>query len=364
MDPSDSSRLSALHRYSTIDAPPEPNFDRITHLAATILDLPYCSLNLADAERRWIKPHFGASAIQIPRRTPFCDETIRGDRVFVVADARTDFRFASTPHVAGPPYLRFYAGAPLISSKGSRIGSLCVLDVRPRSDFGDREANVLSNLAQTAAELLEARSRQIALAELTEQIAHLARHDPLTGLANRRLLREHMEQAMAGNRQNEQTAVLYLDLDRFKKVNDSLGHQAGDALLRQVADRLRQTVHGAARVARLGGDEFAIVQTGPEASRRAADLADRIIAAVSAPYEIEGWRITISASVGIALGASASGHPDQLFRDADSALSSAKSAGRGRRVFYEAAMRRGADLQARQASAPAAWPENISASPS
>jgi diguanylate cyclase (GGDEF)-like protein len=338
----ESSRLRAVHGYSILDTPPGPNFDRITSLAATIFGLPVCTLSFADAERHWVKSRHGASVLEIPRRMSFCDETIRSEDVFIVPDALDDPRFAAAPIVAGPPHVRFYAGAPLISPDGSKVGSLCVLDMRPHEDFSDRQASVLFNLARTVVELLEARKREIRLAQLHEEIAHLARHDPLTGLANRRLLREHMEQAMAGVGKDEETAVLYLDLDHFKEVNDSLGHPAGDALLQQVADRLRRTVRAADKVARLGGDEFAIIQVCPQASIRAADLADRIIAAVSAPYEIDGHEVTIGASIGVALCSSASARPDQLFRDADNALYCAKSTGRGRHVFYDSEMRRGA----------------------
>ncbi len=129
--------------------------------------------------------------------------------------------------------------------------------------------------------------------------------------------------------------MLYLDLDRFKEINDSFGHLVGDALLRQVAERLRRNIGAADRIARLGGDEFAIVQTGPNAAMRAAALADRLIEAVSAPYEVEGDLMTIGISIGIALGAKAAAQSDQMFRDADRALYHAKSAGRGKYCFFD-----------------------------
>jgi diguanylate cyclase (GGDEF)-like protein len=338
----ESSRLRAVQAYAILDTSPEPNFDRITGLAATIFALPFATLSFADAERHWIKARYGAQVSEIPRRMSFCDETIRSDDVFVVPDARADSRFATAPVVAGPPHVRFYAGAPLISPEGLRVGSLCVLDQHPHADFGHWQRSILHNLARTVVELLEARKREIRLAQLHEEITHLASHDPLTGLANRRLLREHMERALAGAGEDEETAVLYLDLDNFKEVNDSLGHPVGDALLQEVADRLRRTVRASDKVARLGGDEFAILQVCPQASTRAADLADRLIAAVSEPYEIDGHEVTIGASIGIALCSDPSARPDQLFRDADNALYRAKSTGRGRHVFYDADMRRAA----------------------
>ena len=325
MDDREATRLRAVLSYAVLDTPPEPNFDRITHLAANIFEQPVCTLSLADAERHWFKSRYGVDATEMPRRMSFCDQTILSDDAFVVPDAFADARFATAPIVAGPPHLRFYAGAPLVAPNGFRIGSLCVLDTKPHTDFDPKKADILANLARTVVELLEARSRQIELAKRNQEIVHLARHDPLTGLANRRLLGEYVENAMAQVQDQEQVAVLYLDLDRFKEVNDSLGHHGGDSLLQQVADRLRDNVRATDQVARLGGDEFAIVQTGEHAARHAADLADRLIRTLGAPYLVEGHRV----SIGIALGADAAVRPDQMFREADNTLYRAKSQGRG-----------------------------------
>jgi diguanylate cyclase (GGDEF)-like protein len=337
MDESEWRRVRALLGYSVLDTPPEPNFDRITKLAAAIFDKPVCTLAFADAKRHWFKSRFGVDATEMPRRMSFCDVTITSDEVFVVPDAVADPRFAEAPAVAGPPHFRFYAGAPLISPGGFRIGSLCVLDTAPQADFDARRCEILADLSRTVIELLEARSREIELAKRTKEIAHIARHDPLTGLSNRHMLREYMENALAQIGEREQIAVLYLDLDRFKAVNDSLGHAVGDAVLLQVADRLRANVRATDHVARLGGDEFAIVLTSPTAARLAAELADRLIGALSVPYEIDGHPVTIGSSIGITLGANAAVQPEQIFREADTALYRAKAAGRGRFVFFEPA---------------------------
>src|SRR5579875_910888 len=161
MDHPESGRLHALFGYAVLDTPPEPNFDRITKLAAAIFEKPVCTLAFADAERHWFKSRHGVDATEMPRRMSFCDVTIRSDKAFVVPDAAADPRFATAPIVAGPPHFRFYAGAPLVSPLGFRIGSLCVLDTRPDADFGPRRREILSDLARTVIELLEARSRAI-----------------------------------------------------------------------------------------------------------------------------------------------------------------------------------------------------------
>ncbi len=289
----------------------------------------------ADAERHWFKSRYGVTATEMPRQLSFCNCTIRGDDVFVVRDALADPRFIDAPVVVGPPHVRFYAGAPLIVPSGAPIGTLCVLGPEP-SDFDAKQRRVLLDLAHTAVELLEARSRQMRLTERSVEIAHLAQHDPLTKLANRRLFSEHMEEAMSQVGDERQVAVLFIDLDRFKPVNDSLGHRAGDTLLQQVAERLLANLRSTDKVARIGGDEFAVIQLGPQARRHAADMAVRLITALSEPYQVEGRTVSISASIGIALIDQRQPWHDQIFRHADNALYQAKSRGGGTYCFYEA----------------------------
>jgi len=341
MNSYESARLRALYKYAILDTPPEPNFDRITDLAASIFDLPFATLSLADANRHWFKARHGVEATEMPRRMSFCDETLRAEGVFAVPDALADVRFQRAPGVAGPPHFRFYVGAPLVTPAGMRIGSLCVLDTVPHPEFDTRNADILTNLSGTAVELLEARARQTELARCTEEIARLAGHDPLTGLPNRRLLGEHVEEMLARIGDDEQIAVLYVDLDRFKSVNDRYGHAAGDLLLQQVAARLRASVRETDRIARLGGDEFAVVLNGSQARLQAADVADRLIRALSALYMLEGRTVRIGASVGIAVGTNTGcgwPEPDAMFRHADTALIQAKAGGRGTYCFFERGM--------------------------
>ncbi len=330
----EAARLKELVRYAVLDTPPEPNFDRITTIAAAVFDQPICTMAFADADRHWFKSRYGVAATEMPRQLSFCNYTIRGDEVFVVPDAAADPRFVDAPVVAGPPHVRFYAGAPLIVPSGAHIGTLCLLGPKPGS-FDAKQRRILLDLARTAVELLEARSRQMRMAERSVEIAHLAQHDPLTKLANRRLFSDHMEEAISQIGEERQAAVLLVDLDRFKPVNDSLGHQAGDALLQQVAERLLANLRSTDKVARIGGDEFAVVQLGPQARRHAADMAARLITALSAPYHLEGCTVTIGASIGIALVDQTEPLSEQIFQHADNALYQAKSRGGGTYCFYD-----------------------------
>jgi diguanylate cyclase (GGDEF)-like protein len=180
--------------------------------------------------------------------------------------------------------------------------------------------------------------------DITEQrrseakIAHMAHHDALTGLPNRRLLDERLEHAVAHAKRGEIVATHLLDLDYFKNVNDTLGHPVGDKLLRMVADRLRRLVQEGETVARMGGDEFAIVQVQVAQPSDATALAQRVIEAVNEPYEIDGHQVVVGASVGISVSVTDGPSSDLLLRNADLALYRAKSGGRGTLRFFEPEM--------------------------
>ena len=170
------------------------------------------------------------------------------------------------------------------------------------------------------------------------QIAHMAHHDALTDLPNRSLLWERLEQSLVRVDSGEVLAVMCLDLDRFKEVNDTLGHPVGDALLKIVSERLRGCVRPADTIARLGGDEFAVLQSGVPQPIGVTALATRIIEVLSEPYLISDHQIVVSASVGIALSPNDSVDAGQLLQSADLALYRAKREGRSTYRFFEQGM--------------------------
>jgi diguanylate cyclase (GGDEF)-like protein len=181
---------------------------------------------------------------------------------------------------------------------------------------------------------------------LEARIAHMAHHDVLTELPNRLLLRERLERAVLGPRREQELAVLCLDLDRFKIINDTLGHATGDALLKAVGERLRNCVREGDTVARLGGDEFSMVQIAAADQPLAATaLATRIIAAIAAPFDLGNHQVTVGTSIGVAIYPADGDNPDQLLKNADLALYRAKNEGRGVHRFFEADMDR--QMQAR-----------------
>ncbi|MEP7349065.1 MAG: EAL domain-containing protein [Sphingorhabdus sp.] len=171
-----------------------------------------------------------------------------------------------------------------------------------------------------------------------DQIAHMAHHDALTDLPNRVLFAEQLQQALHWVARDEQLAVLFIDLDNFKNINDTLGHPVGDELLKIVAQRLRHCIRETDVIARLGGDEFVIVQTRVEQPSGVAALASRIREAIMEPYDILEHHIVIDSSIGIALSPDDGTEPEQLIKNADMALYGAKTSGRGTYKFFEQAM--------------------------
>jgi diguanylate cyclase (GGDEF)-like protein len=178
------------------------------------------------------------------------------------------------------------------------------------------------------------------------RVTHMAHHDVLTELPNRILLRERLERALEGVHKGKSLAVLCLDLDRFKDINDTLGHSVGDALLKAVGERLTACVGDGDTVARFGGDEFSIVQTAGEQPIAATALATRIIEAISGSFDLDGHQVGIGTTIGIAVAPGDGTDADQLLKNADLALYRAKSEGRGVYRFFEPDM--DADMQARR----------------
>ncbi|MGH2367961.1 MAG: putative bifunctional diguanylate cyclase/phosphodiesterase [Chloroflexota bacterium] len=174
---------------------------------------------------------------------------------------------------------------------------------------------------------------------LEEQLAHQAFHDPLTNLANRALFRNRVEHALArAGRHDGCVAVLFLDLDNFKNVNDSLGHAAGDQLLLAVAERIRGEVRPGDTAARLGGDEFAILLEQARHIGDPAHVADRVIESLRAPIPLDGKDVFVGASVGIAVNDARDEQAEDLLRNADVAMYMAKSLGKGQYIIFEPSM--------------------------
>ncbi|CAM2160285.1 MULTISPECIES: sensor domain-containing diguanylate cyclase [Paraburkholderia] len=238
-------RVEILRSFQLLDTQPEERFDRITRLARRLFNVPIAAVTLVDTRRQWFKSHPGLDVSETPRDVSFCGHAILGDDLFFVSDARTDVRFADNPLVTGAPNIRFYAGCPLSAGHQMRIGTLCLIDDRPR-EFDDEERIVLRDLADMAQEEIAA--------------TQLATTDELTGLSNRRGFKQLAEQSLRMRRSAQQpVSLLYLDLNGFKQINDTYGHAEGDRALVAFATIMLTALGEGDVIGRLGGDEFAVL---------------------------------------------------------------------------------------------------------
>jgi diguanylate cyclase (GGDEF)-like protein/PAS domain S-box-containing protein len=223
-----------------------------------------------------------------------------------------------------------YVGAPLSAADGRALGLMAVLFRRPLTDPKLAE-NLLTIFAARASGEME-RTQQL------QSLEHQARHDPLTGLANRVLLREKVAAGLRALPGGGRGALLLVDLDRFKEINDTLGHHVGDALLIKLSRRLEAEMKAfhSGEVARLGGDEFAVWLGALDRDGAAEAVAARALSAITAPLEIEGYRLEVDASIGIALAPAHADSPAGLLRCADVAMYEAKRHGCGFAVYNAA----------------------------
>ncbi|GAB3592790.1 bifunctional diguanylate cyclase/phosphodiesterase [Acetobacter peroxydans] len=462
MPSNEAERLKALAEYHLMDTPREEDFDRLTGLASRLFNVPIVTISLLDYDRLFSKANIGFGFTEISREVSFSAYVIMGDDIVVVPDTTKDPRFSSNPMVLGPPFIRFYVGIPLVAPFGEKIGTLSLIDTKPRADFTIEDRRNLTDIAALVMDRMEIRRldhvrtvnqarfenvaatfsdaiicanaaaqitfwnhsaerlfgyspaevvgqrSDIIVAEsdrniygaLLERLRHglrmerpyksiellalrkdgsefpaefslsswkegkttsvniivrdvterrineehlfrLAATDALTNLPNRAVWRERLEQTMAAERP---ATILLLDLDGFKEVNETLGHSAGDAILQEVALRLRSVCSTAIMVARLGGNEFVVLLSGND-ERQARTVAGELIGAISMPYEVSGQRCHIGVSIGGALGPQHGSRPDDLFAAADMALYRAKSTGKGHFELFEPRLREVAVLR-------------------
>jgi diguanylate cyclase (GGDEF)-like protein len=228
-------------------------------------------------------------------------------------------------------------GAP-VREKGVPVGTLTVGSVTPGRTYTRPEQETLSSFAAHASLALSEAHTAEALRGALDAARHDALHDVLTGLPNRALLRDRLDHASARAKRNPRDmALLFLDIDNFKHINDSLGHDAGDALLVSVARRLSELVRPVDTIARLGGDEFAVLIEEMASEAEAEDLANRLLHGLAEPVEVMGRQVEVSASVGIAVWDTL-GEAHDLLSNADLAMYEAKRAGGGRGVLFEPGM--------------------------
>lgn len=280
----EAARLNALRSLNILDTPSEERFDRLTRLAKRIFGVPIALVSLIDEDRQWFKSGVGLDVNETPRDISFCGHAILGNEVFIIPDATKDKRFADNPLVLNEPNIRFYAGCPLKSLNGNKLGTLCILDRKPRS-LSEEDLQTLKDLASMVEGELAA--------------LQLATVDELTGITNRRgfmLLGQHSLSLCA--RQGIPASIVYFDLNKFKQVNDKFGHAEGDRALVAIANQVKNSFRDSDLYARLGGDEFIVLLTNTS-KKLAEDVVTKFLQSLEKYNKYAGRGYDISVSYGI-----------------------------------------------------------------
>lgn len=275
----ESERVEALHRLNILDTGKDERFDRITRIACKLFEVPIALVSLVDSERQWFKSSCGLDAEETPRTTSFCGHAILSDEIMIVENATEDERFSDNPFVLGDPNVRFYLGCPL-KIKEYNVGTLCLIDTKPR-EFKQTDLGVMRDLAD--------------MVQLELESLHLSTTDDLTGLSNRRgflKIAEHVVKLC--QRENKIVTLLFFDLDKFKQINDTFGHEEGNNVLKIFSKLLLQNFRHSDVVARLGGDEFCVLCSGLDEDNLPA-LIDRFQCSLEA---LEETKYQIQFSVG------------------------------------------------------------------
>ena len=363
-------RLEALERYAIFGSAPEAAFDRIVQMVGELFGAASVHINFLDDCVQWSKACHGSDASGVGLENSFCARAILQDDIFVVLDAANDPRFCTNPLVTGEPKIRFYAGAVLKSSNGVNFGTLCLVDPEPRGSFRDHERHLLRSfaaivmdelelrhslraLAETRAELQrahEALARHTqrleetssALTQVNKRLQYDATHDLLTGLPNRAHFLAQLRRTLESPARP--FALLFLDFDRFKLINDSLGHVVGDEVLKALTRRLRHKLKKDDILARFGGDEFSVLLYDATPSEALA-TAERLRKHACAPVRLDGRTLRLGVSIGVVSSAENYSEAEEMLQDADIAMYAAKADGKkgdkGAVLHFQPSMREG-----------------------
>ena len=263
----EASRIAALRALRLLDTPPEERFDRLTRLARRLFAVPIALVSLVDSHRQWFKSVQGLPVAETPREVSFCGHAILVDEILLVPDASLDARFDDNPLVSGEPHIRFYAGCPLRSAEGARLGTLCVIDVVPRA-LGDDERMLLRDLARLAEQELAG--------------PQLSSIDALTRLSSRRGFEALAQHALADCRRTRRPATLLcIDLDGLQSIDDRFGAAEGDRAIVDFANLLERSQQDADVIARTEGESFVVLLAGVDANGSRVAV-DRLIDAAAA----------------------------------------------------------------------------------
>ncbi|OCP00530.1 MULTISPECIES: sensor domain-containing diguanylate cyclase [unclassified Ensifer] len=313
-------RLLALGHLDILDTPRDDGLDRVVRLIRQVFAIDIGIVSLVDAHRQWYKACSGLSFEEVPREDTFCRYVITSEEPLIVNDATKDPRFSRHPAVTGAEHIRFYAGVPLKTKDGHTVGTVCAIDRAPRH-FADTDLAILSELAGVAMDRID--------------LLRSAATDGLTGALTRRAFRDEADKLISlAVRHQHDLSCIVLDVDHFKRVNDTHGHAAGDEVLKAVATICQVNLRASDLFGRLGGEEFAIMLPHVDA-KGALAAAEKLRAAIAA-QTIHGdfGQLAVTASFGTAALSPKSRDIGTLLAQADAAMYLAKAAGRNRCVDW------------------------------
>ena len=341
-------RLLALRRYEVLDTLAEQAYDDITQLAAYVAETPIALVSLVDEQRQWFKSKVGVTVAETSRDVAFCAHAILvPDDPLVVPDATRDRRFADNPLVTGELGVRFYMGVPLVTPDGYAIGTLCVVDRKPREPT-PRQVELMKALARQVVTQLELNKHildvekaviereeyteqleryQAELEEANIELQEAGRTDALTGIRNRAAFDHRLnEEVYRSGRYQSPLSLLMIDVDHFKQYNDTFGHPAGDNALRMLGEILNKASRPTDYVARYGGEEFTVLlaATSIDGACVAAERLRQAVEKAEFPHR------SLTVSIGVATHSGPAGEPAALLAAADAAMYAAKEAGRNR----------------------------------
>lgn len=330
-------RLLSVRSLIAPDGYSTPELASLVQLAKDVFGSPVAAVNLVDEDWQRVACQVGSIEISAcSRDVSICSRVVFANEVVVIPDMTRHPELCDMSYVTGEPGFRSYAGAPVSVDPDMPVGSFCLIDTRPR-DFSDAEIRNLRQFADVVSGLLRLQKAKFMMEFAEEKLKLAAMTDPLTGFYNRSALVSLID-VMLNNALSSQQGfgVLYLDMDGFKSINDTLGHYAGDLVLTHAAKRISECVRAQDVVVRMGGDEFAIFVPDPPDLSALSKLSECLLEDFRRPFLIDDNTVSARLSIGAAMAPEAGSERLSLLKAVDEALYQAKEAGRDRFVLRKA----------------------------